>query len=273
MKKIAPLLFGLLVFTLTKGQNPVPNPGFELWDSITQPTAWNYSIGITRSTQSNTGMYAAKGTIDTANGSAILWVSGVNSYGIQVSQDYPCFNFSYQFNPVGGDQLDVEVHPMYGDFNSWTGASTVITNGNTQYLEVSLPISYPNPAEYCWFYFKILGSEGNNGIIATHAGSYFIIDDVSLGACSASGINEPVQTTGISIASNPVSNSINLHLTASPQANTLMQLYDICGRVVKTQQITSPDAQINVTDLATGIYTLTMRQADAVVTRKIEIIR
>jgi hypothetical protein len=72
---------------------------------------------------------------------------------------------------------------------------------------------------------------------------------------------------------NPTAGELVIHLNGQQQF-TALQLTDLTGRVVRSEQgLNTNHRELSLTDLANGMYTLTITTEDGVVNRKIEVLR
>ena len=72
---------------------------------------------------------------------------------------------------------------------------------------------------------------------------------------------------------NPTDGQLIVHLNGQQQF-TALQLTDITGRVVRSEQgLSTNHRELSLTDLANGMYTLTITTEDGVVNRKVEILK
>ncbi len=75
-------------------------------------------------------------------------------------------------------------------------------------------------------------------------------------SCDATGVNELNMDSGIQLYPNPASDKLTFSLTSDVASHTKsIEIYDALGKNVKTISITSVQTEVNVSDLARGVYT------------------
>lgn len=94
---------------------------------------------------------------------------------------------------------------------------------------------------------------------------------------NANGISEIDGLTDVNLYPNPASNSCTIRITASENADISIELTNILGATIQTSkaQISSGENKITM-DLSTvlsGMYTLTIRSTNGILTRKLDIIK
>jgi hypothetical protein len=176
----------------------VPNSGFEWWtlepqSSILYPDGWSFiaaagiAIPVTKSSIAHAGTAAARGEVISPGvpGSQNLppnLVSipfGSKKTGFAVSQRHSKLNGYYRFSPVGGDKLQITVTMMKN--RSGIGFGAFLTNAaSTVYNPFQLDINY-NPGsdvpDTCAITITVVGPVTIGDF---HAGSFFLVDDLSL---------------------------------------------------------------------------------------------
>lgn len=81
-------------------------------------------------------------------------------------------------------------------------------------------------------------------------------------------IADVITEANFSVYPNPANSVINISNTMNVVMNNVV-LTDLNGRVVKSQKLDTVDAQINVSDLATGIYMMNVNTDQGSITKKI----
>ena len=81
-------------------------------------------------------------------------------------------------------------------------------------------------------------------------------------------VTEVVTEANFSVYPNPAKNVINISNTMNVTVNDVV-LTDLNGRVVKSQKVNAIEVQVNVADLATGIYMMNVTTDQGNITKKI----
>ena len=70
----------------------------------------------------------------------------------------------------------------------------------------------------------------------------------------------------ITIAPNPVKNIFNITISNRISVNQF-ELYDICGRMIKSQEVNSENVEVNIEDLKSGNYILRLKTEQEVISK------
>jgi hypothetical protein len=161
------------------------NSGFELWENASgleidnwessnksQILTLNDSFNVTRTSDANSGNYAAKMKVIEVQGFTIK--PDLNYYENNFNSQPNSFKFWYKYFPVGGDEAEINLE-FYNDDNYVGGTNQKITSGSSSYQEfVTNNINYwgtPNR-------MRINISAGEN------VGTVLFVDDFTFGCTS-----------------------------------------------------------------------------------------
>ena len=156
---------------------------------------------------------------------------------------------------------------------------------------VTIRDSSQRGSHYYWSYgdgtYDTTTTAGNNVHFYPTEGPYTIklvvcsdtcgCDSMSLLINVNTAINEMEGLSAIALQPNPASNMCMLHLNAAKNIDLAISITDMLGATVQSQkwQVVSGENKltIDLTGLASGMYNVTMRSADGVTTRKLNIIK
>jgi hypothetical protein len=129
---------------------------------------------------------------------------------------------------------------------------------------------------HCYVY-----SIGNGGVVNSaiynYDGSYDLTEESRDANVTATvGINENSIATGFNAYPNPVSETLNLNFGLANDAVVAVEVVDMLGNVVLSQQIGSKQAgmnatQLNVSQLSAGMYMVNLKANDAVSTLRVSV--
>jgi hypothetical protein len=241
MKKTL-VLVGLLFLALPLFAQ-VPNGGFETWPS-TDPDGWYTTntapapLPVKRVTTVHSGTYAARGEVvvhpDVPSfGVTPILMPGPKGKGFPFAQRAAAFNGWYQFVPAAasGDQLYL-VATLSKAGQGVGAAAGIIPTATTTFKQFSLPITYPGgeTPDTCQLLIQITGSAGFAKI-----GSYFIVDDLSLGALTAvEGTDLPAAFTLNQNYPNPFNPTTAISYQLATVSFVHLKVFDMLGREVAT---------------------------------------
>lgn len=276
------LLFFLLCSGIVHAQNPVPNPGFELW-SLGEADEWlsNNSLPdvltIEPTLDANTGLTAIRGSVVDVAGAIIppfLGSNGLGGYGFSIQQAYTTFQCWYKTDLQGGDAFIVTV-VMYDDSAQVVGYGDIaITTSSNSYSLLSVPINYPFGTDVSSCVIQFIIADTSGGSIA-HAASSFIVDDVEL-----TGING-VALTGKESEflsyPNPATGSLTIssRLLSKPGTRVSVTGQDGKTTTLRNTAFSSPSQQnwkLDTSKLTPGSYILSIRNEDVVLSKRILVI-
>jgi hypothetical protein len=81
-------------------------------------------------------------------------------------------------------------------------------------------------------------------------------------------VSEVIAEGSFSVYPNPAKNVLNISNTINAVVNNVV-LTDLNGRVVKSQNLNTVEGQVNISDLATGIYMMNVNTDKGSITKKI----
>ena len=232
----------------------IPNASFENWtgtslDGWTTTNSPPLYTSFTKSTVAHAGSSAIRGDVVTVTGTSVvvppILLAGTKGTGFSYTQRPAAANGWYQFFPAAGsgDQLVVLISLFKGLSAGLpvAAASTSITATTSAYKQFSLPFVYffSDSPDTCIMEFEIAGAAGS-----PHAGSYFILDDLSFGS-SATSVENPAVATNFGLSQNypnpfNPTTAISYQLPAPSGAEgsavsyVSLKVFDMLGREVST---------------------------------------
>lgn len=246
----------------------IPNADFENWTSG-NPTGWSTlnSIEAGSVTQSSTHYTGASSvSLNSLNffGSYVGGIAGTNNIlgdEFFVNAGNPAaLNGWYQLTVSGGDEFQIDVLTKNTSDNG-AGTITYTTNTGAVWKQFSDCINYSSGTADS---AAIVMSLTNSG--ATHSGSMVLVDDLSFGTCTPTGVAE-ISNNNVSIEAaypNPANTSCNIIFSLPGSSTVSIALYDLSGRKVLTAlgNTVLSDGRykvpVDVTKLTNGVYVYTI---------------
>lgn len=270
MKKILLFLSACLMMQLVQAQNPIPNPGFELWTG-TEPDGWTTTnvppdLPVMPFSPSHTGSWALKGEVVSIGPSAQIApmvVSNVGGTGFPVTQVYPSMTFWYLAFFQSGDELEADVLFLDSTGTIMAAGSVTYSSSVAGWTQATVPVinSGGVPAT-CAIVFSLINPNGGQST----TGSYFVVDDLDFPG--ASGLTENHSAAaGIQLSPNPVQDRLRIlgpspGLTGGPG---IIHVYDPAGRLLMTETKTAKSfsgSSLDVSRLMKGYYLLEVQQGN-----------
>lgn len=203
---------------------------------------------------------------------SVLWTSGsttpsivvteTGSYGVTVVDANGCLDSTLTGNPVLVTVWDPQ--PLAQQ----QGDSVVITNGPFDSYQWYLNGAPVPGAVGEWFL------PGQSGIVSCE-----VTDE---NGCTGNSLNVEFTPTGIEGISsldsfelypNPTDGVLNIRVAFNKQVNLTLSVSDMVGRVISDKQLnmitTSGNYQLDMQDLATGVYNVELRTDEGVVVRRV----
>jgi hypothetical protein len=193
---IKSILIILIVTFALVSKSQIPNQDFEKWavnSKIFMPARWTFgavegiAVPVTRSTNSYSGTYSARGEVLPAGSPPFQTLitpiltsvpPGSNDPGFPVSERHYALTGFYQYYPVDGDKLQITVL-MYHETTSVGIGTLSIESGAITYTPFTIDINYTSEEipTSCFITITICGPTGSNDY---HQGSYFLVDELEL---------------------------------------------------------------------------------------------
>ena len=271
-------------------QNPIPNPGFENWTSI-DPEGWFTSnspggnnSNLTRSTPGYTGEFAAKGEV-------IVWPntpgfpfipvleSETGDFGFPLSERYGNMSLYFQFHKAGPeDVFTIFVGVLDSEGSVFGGGFAEVSEEVDTFTLLDIPLSYS--AEVMPYRaFVSMTINNNTGGLQT-VGSYFIVDDLTMGEPVTTVIGEKGNPYASmqKIFPNPASMDLTFHFSLIQQSQISIGVYDLAGR--KVLNVFSGDLHdgdysipANVQGLPDGLYFCRLTTESGSLTQKLMVLK
>lgn len=269
-KRLLLFLFIIPVLNL-KAQFALPNASFENW-TLGEPDNWFTNnvqgtlVLVTPSTDAHFGNYSIKGEVSSYNGgfSPNLGTPSTNLF--PVTTQYATLNFFYKFYKQGNDFIYISAMTEDSTYYPVAVASYIISDSDTSnYIPVEIPFTIFNSNTPMDMALLILIDDSSG---KATPGSYFKIDDISLGGF-LSNVKEPNVNNDIRVFSNPADAYISFSLSQNNQDNVI-SLFDITGQqAIVPFHATNSQVTIPSGNLANGIYFLNIQEEKTKTVRKI----
>ena len=292
MKKFTIALTVLIALTNIANAQ-IPNNGFETWENYAdnytgsvyeKPDLWNgslpnnlvYSFSIEKNLDNyptGTGQYSMKIQPDIANG-----VRGVaiSTDGADPMTDWipkPSFAINnrptslflyYKCLPFGGDTIIGKVYfykngvvignPIFGTtqtISSWTALEVPMT-----YYTLDVPDS-------ATIFFV-------TGAYVQHTESILYIDNLSFDTLIIGSVSEQsLKKSFFNLYPNPASDIIILDINNSNNEIFEINIYDVIGKLMHSEILKQNQKQINIENLANGIYMVSVKSKNFIENQKL----
>jgi hypothetical protein len=284
MKTITSVIILIFSFSFLKAQTnaATPNANFEHWthssNGYDDANGWNdlnpdtYLFGIVTcykdSTIKKSGNYSAElvtlysSTLsETIPGALTTGTYNIVSKTISGGLPYTLRPDSiigwYQYGSKNGDNGDCEFY-LFGSSNTDTIGQaffrTPASNVST-WTRFSLAITYTSsatPATALWIFSSSTNQAG------AQIGSALYIDSIGLVFDSTLGIKNIKTASTISVGPNPTTGLISV--TNSSNSNSaVFSIYDVTGRKLEEEKITTGTSYINIAAMPEGLYIYSIR--------------
>jgi hypothetical protein len=156
---------------------------------------------------------------------------------------------------------DLNLDVTVGTIQTSTGQTTVldsfVESDDTQYTDRS--VTYTAPADGIYYF----GFHNNSAAGATQ--TYLFFDTLNISSVLSTN---NFLASKLSVYPNPATNVINISSTINTTINKV-EMTDLNGRVVMTQNVNATSGQIAIADLATGVYMMKISTDQGTAVKKI----
>lgn len=180
----------------------------------------------------------------------------------------PVGNYTYSLSAAPGIQLPADVFSRVGiSYNKTTGQAIIKAPGLAAAgAGVAGSSAGSDPAE-----IDFVGFSGNTTAVPNTAAGSVIMDNLLVKASNTDTLLNNVTFAGDSLVTinlypNPVNDILNID---SKYTLNNISISDINGRVVRNTSLNGTEAQINIADLASGVYLLKVVTSEGTVTKKV----
>lgn len=257
---------------------PAINGDFENWTSYTTnpiPNDWNCSDYqnnlIYRTTDSYSGYaIAIKSGYDSNKAQA--YGSGI-SISLYTDSGFPCptkdsLVFYYKYAPAVSTELAFAQINLYKSGNN-TGFAYLTLPQQSTYKRQAFYFNATNNVQPDSIQINFGSADYNNTTTysaASYAGSTLYIDGVDFKSDITTGINSPIATSTIRLYPNPLANYSVIDIAQDVDlTGLLLYVYDVTGKIVQYQQITSHQTNLYKSDFAPGLYYYKLIQSNSAV--------
>ena len=96
-----------------------------------------------------------------------------------------------------------------------------------------------------------------------------VSDPIPITLIDNTGIDEFLSSSNITLYPNPASEYFNIDINIYRNELIVCDIYDITGKIIYNQEITSKSTRINIPDLSQGIYFVNLRNGESEKSHKI----
>lgn len=251
----------------------VPNAGFENWTN-NEPDGWATTnvegtyTNITKSSIAHSENSAVKGEVVAFFGFVFSPIiqSGPEAEGFPYTGRPGDVTGYLQFHPAAtGDRFGVNIYLYKGGVSGTSVAVAAETFDSpiTEYTKFSVPFTYfsSETPDTCIMQFLIVGPQNSSDGPA--AGSYFLLDDLSLSGATAvkeEKTDLPSEFKLYPNYPNPFNPTTNISFSVPAEGRAVLKVYNILGEAVATlfDGVVSGGniyhAKFNGESLTSGIY-------------------
>ena len=225
-----------MVYGLSLGQ--IPNGSFESWTNG-QPDNWTQVLydfskpSITQSLSAEDSVASLCGTVIYDSSMQMVYAplitAGSIGSGFSVSQRYAALQGYYQFVPVGGDEIYINVVlKKAASLTSLAVSNLAITNQATSWTAFSIPISYLNQTDIPDIYLITIQIKSPTSHQDAHPGSTMLIDNLSFS--TSAGILPRRLSSNLTQRTNKDVSSINFHYLGNGAYNSTSKVFNLLGK-------------------------------------------
>jgi hypothetical protein len=266
----------------------IPNAGFEAW-TANEPDGWATSnaapvyTNVTKSTTAHSGSAAIKGEAVQVSIAVLAGAiqSGVGGEGFPYTGRPAAITGWYQFNSVGGDRFGVNVSLFKGGIDGTlvATAATADPTTRTSYTQFSATFIYftADTPDTCIAQFSVALP---TSVATTHAGSYFLLDDLAFSGTSAV---EEARETPLSFAleqnyPNPFNPTTQIKYSIPATGPVRLTVHNLLGQTVatlvnQTKSAGQHSLSFNASGFPSGMYVYRLITQQGALTRTMTLVK
>ena len=258
-------LLTLCICSLSVGQEMLLNGGLENWSDDTTPLDWSKKEALTKSTDAHTGSFSAVRT--GGNGTKDL---GQTITGIVPGDSY---TLTVWYKVTAGDDKDARVWSL------WKNGSTTVYHAGDGNDRSNDPLRGPNDGDFdnnggVWSKYELTvtaptGVDSFYFEVRSYSNSTVYWDDLSFVHNSTASVGHNF-FKGFRAYPNPIKNG-KITVTSASSDIKQVSIYNVLGKRVFSQEFTGTHKQLNVSNIATGMYIMKVVEGDKVATKKLVI--
>lgn len=311
MKKLIMLFSAAAICSSAHAQNPIPNPGFEIWGTTTSasipvPVNWDnldsitHAVGLScvQGAPAPYGAYYLK-LVSFSTGAAVVPGIAVSGKMYDISPYAPIYGFpltsrpayltgQWQYAPSGSDRGFISVF-----LSKWNTATSVrdtvgfvkynLSGSVTTWTAFSIPIVYYRGSSPDSAIITLSSSVSGTGSGAA-AGSYLYLDTLNFSGAVPTGTVtlssnavEKEQAPAVSVFPNPGNSIVNISVHNDAPAAVNIAVYDLNGRRVKDLDTHAGEGDeniaVDISALPGGVYFVKVTEEQFTEVRKLLIER
>lgn len=274
MKKTLLLTTVLIAMTINlKAQ--IPNNGFENWTTVgsyENPTGWN-----------NCNSYSA-GTVFPVTKSSDHYPVSVGNHSIKIENHIPLSNCStygfaqtnnnnnpctpafpitghptnlcgyYKCFPQNNDTIQIGL--MLFQNGVWiAGAEFITTNTVSNWTSFNIPISAYINADSATIVLAAFYNDTTCGFpFGPFGNSVLYVDNISFDNLITSVSEQTSENTTFNLYPSPASDIVTLNIANASNADFTLNIYNLIGKLIKSEKLQQNQQPINIGDLSDGVY-------------------
>ena len=281
--KTSTLFIALLAVITLKTNAQIPNGGFEEWDAFSnylQPQHYispnEFATGsfhpVTQSTDhypSDIGNYSLR----LENNTSLL--PSIEGFGVvlqnrsSVLTDGPGPYFPitghpmsltgyYKYLPQGNDTMRILVL-LFKNGVAIVGRAFITTDTIPDWRPFTINFPTYSSADSCSILIASYNANGLPPEFSPRGNSVLYIDNLNFDVLITSTQSQITNQDSFNLYPNPASNFIFLKTTVTNDSEKTLNIYNVIGKLVRTEKLISSQSKINIENLNAGIYMIEIK--------------
>ncbi len=275
--KIGVVLLTLLSFNVN-GQ--IPNGNFESWIDEITPADWQTNnfpgiwTTVSRSTNSQTGSFAARLEIADLNGAPM---NPVLSTTFPINQLYSTLTGYYQFHPAIKEAVLMVLSYYFKDGALIASGQLEIESSSVSYTDFNLETNLNNiQPDSVTLQFQII----SNSVTDPGIGSFALIDNLTFNQTSDVTLIDqlPQEYSLEQNYPNPFNPATTIQYSIPQRSNVILKVYDVLGNEVATLVNEEKDngvysVSFNAAKFSLGVYFYQLQSGRFSLTKKMSLVK
>lgn len=268
MKKLIIIPAVLLALAMTINAQ-IPNAGFETWTtfgSYEEPDGWATMnpacAGPFYSCTKSADHYEGNYSIRLENNTSLTQYTGGYGMAITDTMAYPfqpafavtgqpnTLSGYYKYTSLNNDTMFIRIvsfkNSIMLGYNTFkTGTST------TNWTGFDLPLTYP-AADSATIYFSAFSPSSQ--VDGPNGNSVLYVDDLRLQNVAVNDRVRALKNTVFNLSPNPASRLVTVDMADLGRRDLAVNIYHLTGRLIRTAALGPNRQQMDISDLANGVY-------------------
>jgi hypothetical protein len=163
----------------------------------------------------------------------------------------------YKYAPLNGDTMLIQIQLFQNGFEVSYGVFSTITSASN-WTSFNIPLPSYTSADSGSILLASYNAEGPPPDYFPHGNSVLYIDNLNFDNLIGSVPEQSSKNISFNLYPNPATDVVNLNIDNIDNAELTLTIYNVIGKLIRSEIVPQNQRQINVSDLNSGIYLVTL---------------